>query len=113
MQLCWKLGRATARQVFDHADGTRDYRTIKTFLDRIAAKGYLDIEKLGRLSLYVPAVTRRRALAEAVRDFVDDILESSVTPLYVHLAERDDLTEEEIAFFRAQLEEEGEKKGKR
>ena len=106
MQLCWRLGRATARQVHEASDGRRDYRTVKTLLDRIAGKGFLRIEKLGRLSLFVPAVTRQRALAEVITNFVDDVLERSVTPLYLHLAERDDLSPAEIAFFRRQLETE-------
>ena len=92
MQFCWRLGRATARQVHEASAGNRDYRTVKTLLDRIAGKGFLRIEKLGRLSLFVPAVTRQRALSEVVTDFVDDVLERSVTPLYLHLAERDDLS---------------------
>jgi len=106
MQHCWKLGRATARQIYEASDGSRDYRTIKTFLDRIAAKGFLRIEKLGRLSLYVPAVARQRAVSDVVARFVDKVLERSVTPLYLHLAERDDLSPEEIVFFRQQLERE-------
>ncbi len=108
MQICWRLGRATARQVHETSDGTRDYRTVKTLLDRMAAKGFLRIEKLGRLSLFVPAVARSRALSEVVTTFVDDVLERSVAPLYLHLAERDDLSPEEIAFFRRQLEKEKE-----
>ena len=55
---------------------------------------------------YVPPRARSRALSEVVAAFVDDVLERSVTPLYLHLAERDDLTPEEIAFFRRQLESE-------
>lgn len=108
MQLCWSSGRATARQIHEASDEKRDYRTVKTFLDRIAAKGFLRIEKLGRLSLYVPAVARERALSEVITEFVDKVLERSVTPLYLHLADRDDLSPEEIAFFRQQLETEEE-----
>lgn len=108
MQICWRLGRATARQVHEASDRRRDYRTVKTLLDRIAAKGFLRIEKLGRLSLFVPAVTRQHALSEVITDFVDDVLERSVAPLYLHLAERDDLSPEEVAFFRRQLETEKE-----
>jgi predicted transcriptional regulator len=106
MQLCWTLGRATARQVHEASDGRRDYRTVKTLLDRIAGKGFLRVEKLGRLSLYIPTVRRQRALSEVVTEFVDNVLERSVTPLYLHLAERDDLTPEEVSFFRHQLEKE-------
>ena len=110
MQLCWRLGRATARQIHEASDGRRDYRTVKTLLDRMAGKGFLRVEKLGRLSLFVPAVSRQRALSEVIADFVDDVLERSVAPLYLHLAERDDLSPEEVAFFRRQLEAEAEAK---
>ena len=106
MLLCWRLGRATARQVYEASDGRRDYRTIRTLLDRIAAKGFLRLGKLGRLSVYTPAVRRQRAFSEAVAEFVDNVLERSVTPVYLHLAERDDLSEEEVRFFRHQLEKE-------
>ncbi len=106
MLLCWRLGRATARQVYEASDGRRDYRTIRTLLDRIAAKGFLRLGKLDRLSVYTPAVRRQRAFSEAVAEFVDNVLERSVTPVYLHLAERDDLSEEEVRFFRHQLEKE-------
>ena len=108
MQLCWRLGRSTARQIHEATDGRRDYRTVKTLLDRMAVKGFLRVEKLGRLSLFVPAVSRQRALSEVITDFVDDVLERSVAPLYLHLAERDDLSAEEVAFFRRRLEAEEE-----
>ena len=56
----------------------------------------------------MPVVTRQHALSAVITDFVDDVLERSVTPLYLHLAERDDLSPEEVAFFRRQLEAEEE-----
>lgn len=103
MHLCWRLGRATARQVHEQSDGTRDYRTVKTLLDRIASKGYLEVQKRGRLSLYRPVISRRSAASQAVGDFIENVLENSVAPLYLHLAGRDDLTPEEIEFFKSKL----------
>jgi BlaI family penicillinase repressor len=108
MNLCWKLGKATARQVHEASlsDKNRDYRTVKTMLDRIAAKGYLEIEKLGPLCLYRPAVSRKTARNSAIQEFFETVLDRSVAPLYLHLAEREDLTDEEIEFFRSQIETE-------
>ena len=67
MNLCWRLGRCTARQVWEESRETRkrDYQTIKTQLDRITGKGYLTVEKLGPLCLYTPAVRRSRAVGSS------------------------------------------------
>ena len=93
MNLCWRLGRSTARQVYEASPELkkRDYRTVKTMLDRIAAKGYLTIDKLGPLSLYTPAVERRQAISDAIQDFVDVVLDRTLAPLFVHLASRREL----------------------
>ena len=108
MNLCWRLGKSTARQVHDAAleERTRDYRTVKTLLDRIAAKGYLKIDKVGPICLYSPEVGRGQAFREAVAEFVDTVLDHTVAPLYVHLAEQEGLSEAEIAFFQEQLAKE-------
>jgi predicted transcriptional regulator len=106
MNLCWRLKKATARQIHEAslAERRREYATVKTLLDRIAAKGYLSVERLGPVKIYRPKVGRRKAVGAAVEDFVDNVLERSLAPLYLHLSERDDLSEEEIEFFRRQLE---------
>ena len=97
MNICWRLGSATARQIYEESlgDQDREYRTVKTLLDRIAAKGYLETEKLGPLVVYTPAVERRSTLREAVGDFVDTVLGRSLGPLVLHLAEREDLSRDE------------------
>jgi BlaI family transcriptional regulator, penicillinase repressor len=106
MNLCWRLKKATARQIHEASlvERKREYATVRTLLDRIAAKGYLAVERVGPVKVYRPKVGRRRAVGSAVDDFVDKVLERSLLPLYLHLSQRDDLSEEEIAFFRRQLE---------
>jgi len=102
MNLCWKLRKATARQVYEASllDQERDYQTVKTLLDRIAAKGYLKIEKLGPLCLFSPAVSRASVVAGAVEDFVATVLDNSVAPLYQHLARNETVSEREIEMLK-------------
>lgn len=106
MNLVWKLKKATARQIHEASldERKREYATVKTMLERIAAKGYLTVERVGPVKVYRPKVGRRRAVTTAVEDFVDNVLEHSLAPLYLHLSERDDLSAEEIEFFKRQLE---------
>jgi predicted transcriptional regulator len=106
MKQCWRLEKATARQVHEAslADRKREYATVKTLLDRIVAKGYLVVEKVGPVKVYRPSVSRERAVRSAIAEFVDNVLDSSIAPLYLHLSMRDDLSAQEIAFFRRQLD---------
>lgn len=107
MNHCWRLGQCTARQVWEVSRETRkrDYQTIKTQLDRIAAKGYLTVEKLGPLCLYTPAVKRRRAVTKAVDEFFDVVLDRALEPLVVQLTHSAELSDEEQAQIRDILED--------
>ncbi len=106
MNICWQLGKATARQVYEQslAEQQRGYQTVKTLLDRIAAKGYLQTEKLGPLVIYTPAIGRRTALSAAVGDFVDTVLGRSLAPLCLHLADQEDLSDAERATLETLVE---------
>jgi len=111
MNLCWKLRKATARQVHEASlpEQQREYQTVKTLLDRIAAKGYLKIEKLGPLCIYSPAVSRASVVAGAVEDFVANVLDHSVAPLVQHLARDEDIGEQEIRMLKDLLQKAEEK----
>jgi BlaI family transcriptional regulator, penicillinase repressor len=111
MNLCWKLRKATARQIYEASlqDQERDYQTVKTMLDRIAAKGYLKVEKLGPLCIFSPAVTRASVVAGAVEDFVANVLDNSVAPLFQHLARSETIDEQELEALRNLLRKAEEK----
>ena len=106
MNLCWKLKQGTAREVHETSidDRQRDYQTIKTLLDRIVAKGWLEMSKVGPVCVYSPAVSRRKALAAAVTDFVDNILDRELGPLYLHLSDDEELSESETDLLRSMVE---------
>lgn len=112
MNLCWKLHKATARQIHEASlkHQERDYQTVKTLLDRVTAKGYLKMEKLGPLCIYSPAVSRASAVAGAVEDFIATVLDNSVAPLFQHLAKNETIEERELEILRDMLRRAEEKK---
>jgi BlaI family penicillinase repressor len=117
MNVCWRLGKATARQVWETIGDApaRDYQTVKTLLDRIAAKRYLKITKLGPLCLFTPAVPRRRALGVAIDDFLGTVLDDAVAPLLQHLTGTGRISAEELEALRKLVEaheEEHQKEGR-
>lgn len=106
MNLCWQLGKATARQIYEASLvlKQRDYRTVKTLLDRMAAKGWLKVEKLGPLCLFSPAVPRARAQGRAIREFLSNVMGDTLAPLFVHLSKDRRLSKEEAAELRHLLD---------
>ena len=90
----------------------RDYQTIKTMLDRMAAKGYLAVEKLGPLCLFSPAVKRSQAVALAIDEFVGTVLDDTLAPLLVHLANDGKMSPEELDELEKILSERKRENGK-
>ena len=76
MRICWRLGRCTVRDVLreDLKTRTRDYRTILTFMTRMAKKGWLEVEKEGNTNYYTPSAPKKEALIEEVRRFLEDVV---------------------------------------
>jgi len=77
--------------------------TVKTLLARLVQKGAVTAEADGRRYLYSPAIERADAVGEESQRFVDRLLGSRVSPLIAHLADREALTETDIAEIEALL----------
>ena len=78
MRICWRLERCTVRQVLkqDRHKPKRDYRTILTFMSRMANKGWLKVEKEGNTNYYTPAVPQDRAVRGEIRRFLNEVVGS-------------------------------------
>jgi BlaI family penicillinase repressor len=76
MRVCWQRGRCTVRDVLEEDLKThkRDYRTILTFLTRMARKGWLATTKRGNQNLYEPTVAEAPAVAHEVERFLGDVV---------------------------------------
>jgi BlaI family penicillinase repressor len=107
MNICWRLGKSTARRIHEESlkSHRRQYQTVKTLLDRMADKGYLRVDKVGPVCQFVPTVKRSAAVSAAIEDFVGTVLDDALAPLFVHLAEGREMSEEEIETLRRLLEE--------
>jgi len=77
--------------------------TVKTLLARLVQKGAVTAEADGRRYLYRPAVERAEAVGEESQRFVDRLFGGRVSPLIAHLAEREALSDADIAEIEALL----------
>ena len=105
MEVLWSEAPLTAAEVAERVPADRGWsiRTVKTLLSRLLAKGVLSHEEEGRRYLYRPAVERDDYVAQESRRLLDRLFGGRVTPLVAHLAERDVLSERDIAEIEALL----------
>lgn len=105
MEVLWQDAPLTATEVADRVPAERGWsiRTVKTMLARLLAKGVLAHEEDGRRYLYRPAVARADYVAQESGRLIDRMFGGRVTPLVAQLAERDRLSDADIAEIEALL----------
>jgi len=105
----WRNGAMAARDVYAALPEGHGwaYKTVKTLLSRLVAKGAVEYEQVGNSYLYRPVFTREQMTRKEVRGFVDRVLEGSLMPLLAHFIEERDLDDEEIDQLTRLVEKEG------
>jgi len=105
MEVLWEEAPLTASEVHERIDPARGWsdRTVKTMLSRLLAKGVLVHEEDGRRYLYRPAVAREDYVSTESRRLVDRLFGGRGAALVAHLAERDELSDDDIAEIEALL----------
>lgn len=107
MEVLWDQSPLSAQEVVERVDPNRGWsaNTVKTLLGRLLAKGAVGAEEDGRRYLYRPAVAREDYVAGESQRLIDRLFGGKLTPLVAHLAERDKLSDADIAEIEAILRE--------
>lgn len=107
MEVLWDESPLTANDVAERVAPARGWsaNTVKTLLGRLLAKNSIAAEEDGRRYLYRPLVERGDYVEGESRRLIDRLFGGKLTPLVAHLAERDALTDEDIAEIEALLKE--------
>ena len=105
----WQHGAMAARDVYAALPEGHGwaYKTVKTLLSRLVAKGAVEYEQVGNSYLYRPVYTREQMTRKEVKGFVDRVLEGSLMPLLAHFIEERDLDDEELDQLTRLVEKEG------
>jgi predicted transcriptional regulator len=102
MEVVWRLGDATVRDVHGELAATRQiaYTTVMTTMGRLASKGLLSRDTAGLAHRYRPAVSRDRYARSAVEDVLNWLLDRYPEPAAAYLADVvddvDDVTLDEL-----------------
>ena len=105
MEVLWDEAPLTAQEVAERAAPERGWsaNTVKTLLGRLLAKNVVGHQEVGRRYLYRPLVERGDYVEGESRRLMDRLFGGKLTPLVAHMAERDQLTAEDIAEIEALL----------
>ena len=107
MEVLWDDAPLTAQDVVDRVDPSRGWsaNTVKTLLGRLLAKEAVGHSPDGRRYLYRPLVARSDYVSGESRRLIDRLFGGKLSPLVAHLAERDELSAQDIADIEALLKD--------
>lgn len=78
--------------------------TVLTMIDRLRRKGHLSRRLMGGVYHYEPKTHHTAAVRNAIASFVDRTLGGSISPFVTYLAERDNVSDTEVAELENLLE---------
>jgi BlaI family penicillinase repressor len=107
MEALWEKSPLTAVEVCDSVCGERGWSmpTVKTLLSRLVAKGAVSTEPDGRRFLYSPLLARDDYVGGESRRLVDRLFGGRAAPLFVHLAEAEALSADDLVEIERLLKE--------
>ena len=108
MELLWREGRLTARQILDHLypDVAKpQHGTVQRLLQRLRGKGFVVRDRDVGVNVFSPAVSRDEYASGQLESLADRLTQGSLVPMITRLVEDNKLTRAEIDKLRQILEE--------
>jgi predicted transcriptional regulator len=95
MDVLWRIGEASVREVQDALDKDSAYTTVQTILQRLEQKGAVRrTRKVGNALMFEPVVTKRSIHRRLIDELLD--LVGGSQPLVSHLVESGKLSLAEL-----------------
>ena len=88
LQLLWRLGEGTIRQLADtlYPDGgVSAHATVQKLLQRLEGKGCVARRRAGRAHVYFAEVSQGQLIRRRLQDVADTFYEGALSPLMTHL----------------------------
>ena len=103
----WEESPRTVMQIVGELERTVGWHrsTTITTLQRMEDKGLIRCEQAGRGRAYTPLVDREQAAVAETRSFLDRVYQGSVGMMMSAMAQRQELSGEEIAQLRSILDQ--------
>jgi BlaI family penicillinase repressor len=107
MKVFWDRGASTVAEVVKELEGRLHWkpRTVQTLVRRLAEKGALTVETIGREFRYAPAVAQEDCQHEESRSFLKRVFDGRLAPFVAGLMEREEVSKDDLAALRQMLKE--------
>ena len=111
MKVVWGNEPCAAGTVQEALEETKDwaYSTVKTTMDRMVAKGFLEITKIRNLQLFSSRISQAEAKKGEFRKMLKRAFDGALTPMMQFLIEQEDFSKDDLKNLR-QLINKAEKK---
>ena len=102
MKVVWKKEPCAAGTVQEALAKSRDraYSTVKTTMDRMAEKGFLQIEKIRNLQLFKSCISEVDAKRGEFRKMLKRAFDGALTPMMQFLIEHEGLSKKQASQLR-------------
>lgn len=107
MQLIWKLGECTIRDVFEALPKERDlaYTTVATMIKILEQKGAVSCQKKDRAIIVNPRIKRAEYEAASLKHLNENLFQGNATSMVMRLLDESELTPDELRALRKLLDE--------
>ncbi len=106
LSVVWKLGEATAREVFDAYPNERavEFETVRTVLRRLAQKRYLRTKRRNRAIYYTPRVSQESVVKTRLREMIRKLFHGQPAPLFQQLLDLKEMSKSDLKEIRSQID---------
>jgi len=108
LEALWKEGDLSIRQIADRiypGGGTSEYATVQKLLERLEAKGCVARDRRSFAHTFRAQIERADVIDQQLGEVAEKLCEGSLTPLLLHLVEKQKLSREDREMLRRLLEE--------
>jgi BlaI family transcriptional regulator, penicillinase repressor len=98
MKKIWELKKTNVREVYEELHNSTEwaYNTVRTMMERLRDKGYLNVKKVGNAYFYEPSVSRSKIVRNAIYDFANKVFDGAIGPIFSTLIKEEKLSEGEL-----------------
>ena len=111
MMIIWEYNRPVNRmEIEERLKKDIAAPTILSFLNRLEAKGFVSVEKIGKINWYTPLIKEEEYLQKESRNILQKMYQNSLKNFVTALYDGDGITSQEMEELKAFIEEKSSKK---
>ena len=111
MMIIWKYNRPVNRmEIEERLKKDIAAPTILSFLNRLETKGFVSVEKIGKINWYTPLIKEEEYLQKESRNILQKMYQNSLKNFVTALYDGDGITSQEMEELKAFIEEKSSKK---